>query len=76
MKKKKEKIEKRTVKIPWYILFLGILLFLFVIWRLSFLALSESIDGINIKEFANSRNSTTKVLSASLFLYFNSLSIS
>ena len=64
MKKKKEKIEKRTVKIPWYILLFGVLLFLFVIWRLSFLALSENIDGVNIKEFANSRNSTTKVLTA------------
>lgn len=42
----------------------GILLFCIIIGRLIFLNLSEEIDGINLKEFANNRNTTKETLYA------------
>ena len=64
MKKKKTDKKKNTIKFSWIFLLIGASLFILVIYRLCFLALSTEIDGINIQEFASSRNSTTRVLTA------------
>ncbi len=64
MKKKKKDIEKNTVRLPWYVILIGLLLFIFIIARVSYLALSKDVDGIDIQAFASSRNSTRKILPA------------
>ena len=64
MKKKKTDKKKNTIKFHWIFLLIGASFFILVIYRLCFLALSTKIDGINIQEFASSRNSTTRILTA------------
>ena len=49
-------MRKVTVKIPRVLIFMVAFLFLAIIVRLSYIALSKNIDGINLKEFANNRN--------------------
>ncbi len=64
MKKKKTNKSKNTINFHWSIILLGLLLFFGLIYRACELALSKKIDGIDIQEFASSRNSTTKTLPA------------
>ena len=62
--KKKTKVSSNTIKLPVWLIMIGLLSFCVVIARLSVLALSEKIDDIDIQEFASNRNSTTKTLLA------------
>ena len=57
-------ISTKSVKMPIWIILVGLFCFGLIIWRVSYLALAEEIDGINIQAFASNRNSTTKVLPA------------
>ena len=60
---KKEKVVNR-VHINRFVFISGLLLFLVIIGRLIYLNLSDSIDGINLKEFANNRNTKKETLYA------------
>lgn len=64
--KQRKKITNSTnsIKLPIWIVLLGLLSFFVVGFRACYLALNTVIDGINIQTFASSRNSTTKVLPA------------
>lgn len=62
--KKKTTISTNSIKLPLWIILVGLLSFCVVAGRVIYLALSDSIDGIKIQEFASSRNSTTRVLPA------------
>ncbi len=62
--KKKTKINSNTVKLPVWLIMIGLLCFVALIARLSVLALSSTIDDIDIQAFARNRNSTTKTLLA------------
>ena len=59
MKKKKSKVKVNR-------LFIGIFFFAFLcaIIKLSYVALSPSVDGMNLTEFADNRNTTTETLYA------------
>ncbi len=57
-------MRKVTVKIPRVLIFMVAFLFLAIIVRLSYIALSKNIDGINLKEFANNRNTKTEIIYA------------
>lgn len=62
--KKKTTISTNSIKLPIWIILVGLLSFCLVAGRVIYLALSDNVDGINIQEFASSRNSTTKILPA------------
>ncbi len=53
--KKKKRITNRNVRIANITLILILFLFVFFIYRIGFLSLSETVDGINLKQFANNR---------------------
>lgn len=53
-----------TVKIPKVIIFIVAFLFVAIILRLSYVSLSNTIDGINLKDFANNRNTKTETVYA------------
>ena len=53
-----------SIKLPIWVVLLGVLSFFVVGFRVCILALNKEIDGINIQSFASSRNSITKVLPA------------
>jgi len=55
---------KVTVKIPKVIIFIVAFLFVAIIVRLSYVSLSSTIDGINLKDFANNRNTKTETIYA------------
>ena len=55
---------KVTVKIPKVIIFIVAFLFVAIIIRLSYVSLSNTIDGINLKDFANNRNTKTETIYA------------
>lgn len=55
---------KVTVKIPKVIIFIVAFLFVAIIVRLSYISLSSTIDGINLSEFAENRNTKTEVIYA------------
>lgn len=63
---------RRTVKIN--IIFIGIVSFLFVliIGKLLFVALSSNVDGINLTEFANNRNTKKETIVATRGTIFDS----
>ena len=63
-KRKKNKINRNTIKLPLWLILIGLLSFIVVIARVSVLALSEKIDDIDIQAFAKNRNSTTRTLQA------------
>lgn len=56
--------KKITVKIPMLFIFIVVFLFLAIIVRLSYIALNPNIDDINLKEFANNRNTKSVVIQA------------
>lgn len=55
---------KITVKIPKILIFIVIFLFIAIIIRLTYVALSTNIDGINLHEFAENRNTKSDVIYA------------
>lgn len=54
----------RTVRINKLFLLVQVFLFAAIILKLSYVALSDSVDGVNIKEFASNRNTVTETLVA------------
>lgn len=56
--------KKVTVRIPKVIIFIVALFFIIIIGRLSYVSLSSSIDGINLKEFADNRNTKSETIYA------------
>jgi len=55
---------KVTVKVPKVIIFIVAFLFAVIIIRLSYVSLSNSIDGINLAEFAQNRNTKSELIYA------------
>ncbi len=55
---------KITVRIPRIIIFIVVFLFIAIIIRLSYISLSTNIDGINLHEFADNRNTKSDVIYA------------
>ncbi len=55
---------KVAVKIPVSFIFIVAFLFAIIIIRLAYISLSSNIDGINLKEFANNRNTKSVVIQA------------
>lgn len=60
----KRKININKVKLNKLIMFVILLFFIVVIGRIAILALSNEIDGINIKNFVSNRNTRTKTIYA------------
>lgn len=60
---KKERVVNK-VHVNRFVFISGLLLFLIIIARLIYLNLSETIDGINLNEFAENRNTTKETLYA------------
>lgn len=60
---KKERVVNK-VHVNRFIFISGLLLFLVIIGRLIYLNLSKTIDGVNLKEFAENRNTTKETLYA------------
>lgn len=60
---KREKVVNK-IRVNKFVFILGLLLFCVIIARLIYLNLSESIDGINLSEFAKKRNTTKETLYA------------
>ena len=56
--------KKVTVKVPKVIIFIVAFLFVIIIVRLSYVSLSNTIDGVNLKEFAKNRNTKSKTVIA------------
>ena len=61
---KKSTISTNSIKLPIWVVLVGLLCFFVVGGRVCYLALSNTIDGIDIQSFASNRNTTTKVLPA------------
>ncbi len=55
---------KVTVKIPRMLIFIVAFLFLAIIIKLSYVSLSNKVDGINLHEFASNRNTKTETIYA------------
>ena len=55
---------KVTVKVPKVIIFIVAFLFVVIIVRLSYVSLSDTIDGINLSEFAENRNTKSETVIA------------
>ena len=55
---------KVTVKIPKVIIFIVAFLFIVIIVRLSYVSLSSEIDGVNLQEFAENRNTKSDIIYA------------
>lgn len=56
--------KKVSVKMSMVFVFIVAFLFATIIVKLSYVALSENVDGINLKEFANNRNTKTEIIQA------------
>ena len=52
------------IKISGWFMFITFLFFVVIIVRISYLALSTEVDGINLQEFASKRTTRTDVLLA------------
>lgn len=61
---KKITISTNSIKLPIWVILIGVLCFFVIGGRVTYLALSGEIDGIDIQAFASNRNTTTKVLPA------------
>lgn len=55
---------KITVRIPRVIIFIVVFLFIAIAIRLSYISLSNKIDGINLHEFAENRNTKSETIYA------------
>ena len=60
----KKKQRRKTWKFPQIIFFVFFMLIIILFIRYIYLALSPSVNGINLKEFAANRNTVSKVLNA------------
>ena len=60
----KKKQRRKTWKFPQIIFFVFFMLIIILFVRYIYLALSPSVNGINLKEFAANRNTVSKVLNA------------
>jgi len=58
------KKRSNTIKLYGLIIFVIAFLFGLIIFRLSYIVLSKEVDGINLREFANNRNTVKKTLYA------------
>ena len=56
--------KKVTVKIPKVIIFIVAFLFVAIIVRLSYVSLSNTIDGVNLHDFAENRNTKSETIYA------------
>ena len=56
--------KKVSVKMSMVFVFIVAFLFAAIIVKLSYVALSENVYGINLKEFANNRNTKTEIIQA------------
>lgn len=65
-------MKERTVKINILFVFLTLFLFGAICFKLTVVALSEEVDGINIKEFASGRNTAKEVLRAERGVIYDS----
>lgn len=59
------KKKKATIRLYKFIMIIVVFLFLAIIVKLSYVALSDKVDGINLTAFANGRNTVKKTLYAS-----------
>ncbi len=57
-------MRKVTVRIPKILIFIVAFLFAAIIVKLSFVSLSKNVDGINLHDFANNRNTKSEVIYA------------
>ncbi len=57
--------KKATVKIPRIMIFIVAFFFVAIILKLSYVSLSPKVDDIDLKEFANNRNTKTDIIYAS-----------
>jgi len=55
---------KVTVKVPKVIIFIVAFLFIVIVIRLSYVSLSNTIDGINLSDFAENRNTKSDIIYA------------
>lgn len=60
----KRRINTNKIKYSWIVLTCILLFFIVLILRLSYLSVSKTIDGINVKAFAESRNSKKETIFA------------
>lgn len=60
-KKSRNKVDNRAF---WYVLGLFFIVFLILVVRMSFLSLSETVDGVNLKQFASQRTTYKEVIPA------------
>ena len=60
MKKKK----RNNIKYSSIVIIVSLFLFVVILMRVAFLALSSTVDGVNLKELASKRTTRTEVLSA------------
>lgn len=58
----KEKNELRNIKFSKIYIFLALLIFMVIIYRIGDLALSDEVEGINIQKLANSRTTRSEIL--------------
>ena len=62
--KEKNEMQRVTIKMPKIVVFIVIFLFVTIVIRLSYIALSTKIDGIDLHEFANNRNTKEDIIYA------------
>ena len=58
------KKKNNTIRISYYAIICIVLLFCIIIGKLIYVSVSKTVDGVNIKEFASNRNSTTETITA------------
>ena len=64
MKKEKQSNITNNINLNGIVILIAILFFIVIIARVSYLALSEKVDGINLQEFASKRTTRTDTLYA------------
>ena len=64
MKKKNSNNVTNSIRLNGFVIIIGILFFIVIICRISYLALSKEVDGINLQDFASKRTTRTDTLYA------------
>lgn len=59
-----KKLKQNNVRISLFLVIIALVFFVVIIARISQLALSDEIDGINLQKFASSRTTKTEILKA------------
>lgn len=59
-----KKRKQNNISYSVFVIFASLFLFGFIIYRLSFLALSNNVDGYNLKKLASSRTTKTEIIPA------------